>query len=421
MEEKEEKKFRLKHLEIWIAGFVILVTVASVAFAYSCSNINKKEPGLYLITPNTDDNVKYYANDFSFYAYFDGDSSDINASIKECTNLYSEQLAYYYASVDAEEIYTTYPSIARLNEKPNEEVLLGTKVVDYLKKGYEYTENYSNYSIFASPLYGFWYQQFGYYTSERNARDPLNNSESATFLNTLANYINNKDHVNIEFIGNDKAKIVASEEYLKFREDNGITAPIVSLNIIKNEVLMDDIASYLEEKGFSKGYIISNNGSIKELKDTTNQTFFLYSINESKKIDVYGMVKLDNKNNSTTVFRRYDLDNTEIPNAYIITKDDVTYYRSIYIDISNGLSNNVLLTSNTYKSGSDITTLALINNELIRCSNLEEIKTYISNKSELGIEFAFNLTSDIKKAYITTGLKENVKLNEELDYNLNII
>lgn len=419
--EKEEKKFRLKHPEIWIAALVLSVTVAAVAFAYSCSNMNKKEPGLYLITPNTDETIKYYANDFTFYEYFDGDSGEISSSIKELTNLYSEQLAYYYASVDDEVIYTTYPSIARLNERPNEVVLLGSTVVDFIKKGYEYTESYSNYSIFASPLYAFWYQQCGLYTTERNARDPINNETSVTYLSTLANYINSKDHINIEFIDDDKAKINVSAEYLKFREDNGITAPLVSLNIIKNQVLMDNIRSYLEEKGYSNGYIISNNGSILEFKNANKQVYNLYTLNLDKKVEVYGTINLSTTNNNMTTFRRFDLGNEDVKSSYVISKDDVNYYRSIYIDISSGLSNNVILNSSVYLSNNNVTLSSLVNNELSKYTSLEEISTYIKSLNISDLNVSINTTNIDKKLYITDKIKENIKLNEELDYNLNII
>lgn len=419
MAEENEKTFRLKHPELWIIAFVILVVTASASFAFTCANSNREEKGLYEIVPISDSEVKFYGADFSFYYYCDG---EMNVTIEKnnVRKVYSDKLKEIYAYLDEDNTYTSYISVASINEHPNEIVSIGPTLYSMLEDAYKRSSLDNNYSIFATPLYSFWYQQFAMIRSDREARDPVNNEESVTYLKEVADFINNKEHIDLSFLGEGKVKLSVSEEYQKYRDNKGIDTPYLSFNILKNSYILQTISDFLSEKEINKGFIITSDGSVVQLKNSPNQTYSIYSVKDLT-LERAGDIDFTNPLTSGDVIRHFNLNNTSPVNYYYMNKDGVTYFRSLYLDIKTGLENNFLLSSGIYSKDLNILDNATINNALVPCNTIEEINTYLTSHDKGNTMIVINLVDNPKNIYVSNLIKENIKLNDKLDYNLNII
>ena len=415
----EKEKFRLKHPEIMIVIFLVLVAIASASFAYACQASGKQDPGFYEIIAENKQEVKYYGTDFSFYYYFDGEKS-ITAERSEIKNYYSDELSSLYAITDEDNTYASYVSIGKINEHPNEEVVVSSTLYNILYDAYSKTKESDNYSIFATPLYAFWYQQFGYEHAYRVKNDPLNSETSRTYLQETADYINSRDNIDLLFIGDGKVKLTVSEAYLNYRQEKGITTPYMSLNVLRNAYILSNLKTSLLIKNYDKGFIVSNDGNVLQFNHCPSQSYSYYSV-DNLLLYRAADIKFETLPSSCSNFRRFNLNDVEIPNYYYFTQDGVTYFRSLYLNISNGLENNLLLSSGIYNTDLEILDKAYLNNELITCDSLEEIQEYLSLHSLGGLKLALNLVNKPKIINITNSLKENINLNSELDYNLNII
>jgi len=417
--ENEKDKIRIKHPELWIVLFVIAVATASVSFAFACHNYANEDPGLYLIDPIADEEVLFYGNDFSFYYYCDGEEN-VTTEKNNVRKSYSNKLKEIYAYLNEDNTYASYISLAAINEKPNEEVSIGTTLYSMLEKAYYYSDVKYNYSLFAGPLYEFWYHQFSYTQNYRVSNDPLNSEKSVNYLKQTADYINNKEHIDLKFLGEGKVKLTVSDDYKKYREEQAINSPYLTFNILKNSFILQAISDYLTEKNIDKGFIITNDGSVVQLKNSPLQTYSLYSVTDLA-LERAGDLTLKTNPSCGNVIRHFNLNNTSTPNYYYFTQDDVTYFRSLYLDISNGLQNNFLFSSGIYRNDLNILEAAIINNMLVPCASSEEIVAKLNSESKANTTLIINSIDNHKTFYINKVDKENVTLNDKLDYNLNII
>ncbi len=411
----EKERFRLKHPELWIIAFVLMVAVAATAFAFSCSNMNKSEPGFYEITATSDKDLPYYASDYSFYYYFNKDDN-ITEKKKLITDVYSSKMKDTFIILNEDSTYLGYVAMASINAKPNEEVEVPEHLYNVIKDAYDKTTASINYSIFAAPLYAFWNRQIYLNKDVRVASDPLNSEESRNYLANTANYINDRNHVDLEFLEG-KIKLKVSDAYLTYRQNQGIEAPYISLNILKTAYFMNEICAELEKNGYTAGMIISNMGEVYQGKDCPVQTYSLFSVNNLE-IEYFGNINPTSNPTCCSAFRRFDINQSGLTNYYYFTQDNVTYFRSLYIDIKTGLQYNYFLSSGIYFDGNDCLTSALINNELASLNSMEDVKNYLSNESLSAYKVAFTIVSEPKNLYISNSMKEIVKLNADLDYNL---
>lgn len=412
----KDNKFHIKHIELYIIGFVLAVATASVAFVYACNNSAKLEPGWYQIGTEDNAEVKAYGSDFTFMAYFDGKSSEISASRNNYKTYYSSTLATYYAFLDDVNVYNSFPSIGLLNDHKNEVVTLSEFGYNTLHDAYLKTKNNQNYSVFAGPLYGFWSNQFNLTPNLQIENDPLNNESNRLYLESLAGYINDPNHIDLEFLENNQVRLNVSSEYLSFIDANEISYSLVSLNILRTSYLLDAVSTEMNNKNLDKGLIYTSDGILSVLKNSPDQNYAVNTINKDEGLKVATITA--SKPSSYSSFRSFKLNNELLPSHYVISKDDVTYYRSYYININNGIPNNSVFSSSIYSTSFNLATSSYINNKIMSCSNIENIRDFINANHYENVMLAVSLNDNSKNLYINESLKNYISLSTELDYNL---
>lgn len=414
MDEKPKK--RIKHAELYIIAFVVCVIGACVAFAYGCTNINAIDPGLYEIVPNSVEEVKHFASDFSFYYYIDNEKGSPTATKTALTNLYTDKLSFYYALLNEEEEYPSYKGIGAINAHPNESVYINEYVYNILQEAYTRSSVENNFSIFANPLYAFWYRQFSLTKEEQIANDPINSEITRNFQANLASFTNSRSHIDLVFLGNNQVKLNVSNDYLNFYKDNELTAPFISLGQLKNTYILNYVSEYILSQDYQKGFIITVEGDAVIFPQATVNEYSFYSIVDKK--GTYVASIKPGVPSYACCHRRFQLNTSEYPSYYVFEKDGTTYYRSLYIDISSGLSSNTYLSINIYGNDASLIASGYHNLAISKCNSISEVQAYLTSHGLTNINLAIDLNANDKTLYVTTNLKQYVTIDSELDYNL---
>lgn len=412
-----EKKYHIKHIELYIIAFFIFLGVAVFSFVYGCSNLARKEPGVYEIVPNANEDAPTYGANYSFYYYFDGSGTEINNKIKEVTDFYSEKLSLVYKQLDEENIYSSVSSIAAVNNNPNQPIQLGQKARDVLFDAYSRSQSADNYSLFAEPIYNFWYQSFSFADETiKISRDPVNNAQSKEYLDKLTSYINDKNHIDLEFLEDNKVILHVSDEYLSFAEDNGDSFLYVGLNVLKNAYILDDVTSYFESLGLNNGFVLAKNGTVVKMSGFKTKEYYpIYSFTD--KVVAIGQLDMDGPNNINNM-RRFSTDASLYNSGYHFSKDGVTYFRSSVIDIHSGIPSDYCYASSIAQNNLSVIESTVINNELALFTDMSEISAYLKSLNNSSLMALVIPRLEEKKIYVNESMYKFVSLLGGLDYNL---
>ena len=412
----EEKKFHIKHMEVYIVAFVIAIAGAVAAFTYACSHLSYKEPGYYEITPINRKDIPSYGYDFTFIYYLEGSSQQINAEYNLVQSLYSEELSMIYANLDENTIYMNYPSIARLNAHPNEDIALGERAYNTLKDAYERSNSATNYSVFAEPLYAYWKGLFALGDLETQiSQDPLNNENTRQILDNLVAFSSDPSKVDLEFHSDYKVMLYVSDDYIEYMNSLDMNHPYVGLNVLKNAYIMDSISSYLVKEEKTRGYIVSHDGLSVNLDADKSQAYTIYTKEDD-------LLKLGNATfqgqSSVSAMRRFELTKYAISYYYSFEHEGETVYRSLFLDISKGYSLSNVLQSSVYENDLSILDKTMINNELLKVETINDFKAFSNEEKYHDVKALVIYNNADKKVYATNGLYNFVSLSSELDYNL---
>ena len=414
---KEEKTSLIIRLVI----FIVLLAGGITSIAFGIKACTTKSPGYYTIEGRYDENVPDYdAGNIAVTFYFD---SDVDIKYREVTSIYSESLKTSYASTSILAHYNGYSSMYDINNAPyGEEVELSPFLYQNLKKAYQYSLDYDNYSIFNAPIYDYWNYLFSLDDSNAITLDPANNDDSKAYLEDLVAIINDDTNYSLTF--NDEKLTVTldiSSEYedfidnrYKYHETN---LPIISFNVLEDAIKVNYLSSSLKEAGYTKGYIRTIDGYATSIGGLENISYLLYDYVDDISYRSLGRVAFPGSSVGST-FRRFDINSRYFSPFYSFIKNDEEIHRSSYINNETGYPVDYFATSAVYGETLDIIKATLLNNELVLADNLEKTKAFIEKEEFIGYELAFTCFKEEKTIYLTQNLKDFITFNSDLDYNL---
>ena len=140
--------------------------------------------------------------------------------------------------------------------------------------------------------------------------------------------------------------------------------PVISFNIIEEALKVNHLSSALTEKGYTKGFITTDDGLLTSLGglNDIHYNFFDY-INEEQYRDV-GYVVFENKSVAAS-FRRFETSQRLYSPYYSFVSEEETIYRSSYINNLTGYPSQYFANSSVYSRSQDMVSAVLMNNELI--------------------------------------------------------
>lgn len=319
---------------------IVFIGLAMIAFGIFITGLLTKNEGWYTINAETD-----YINcgsDFVFNYYVGSTEKDNTAEYKEVKKLYGELTVKGYRLFNRYDEFVGVNNVCYINNHPNEII----EIDEQLYKAFEKILSNNNRYLYMGALHSEYSALFfgnvdSIFVEDK---DPKKNEEFAEYFKKLADYAKDDAAVKLELLGENKVKLVVSDEYLNYAKENEITV-FIDFFRTKNAFIIDMLAEELNKAGFVKGSLSSCEGYIRN----TDQSGENYSINlfDKKENIVYNAAKMSySKPMSIIALRSYSLGETDSLDFLYCTDGRVI---TPYIDINDGIyktaTNNLYLYS----------------------------------------------------------------------------
>lgn len=250
--ELSEKNIKFR----WIA-ICVLLAVAAVSIGYGLFLALRKEPGWQKITVLSEE--VNCSNDFVLMYEFGYGETNPTAEYKLLEAAYQSLTVSAYRLFNAEAEGTD--NLYALNHHVNEEVT----VAPALYQALEQVVSAGNRHVFLAPVRELYEPVFLSSTdAEAALYDPMKEPERQAMAKENAAYCADPASVSLELMGENKVCLKVSEEYLAYAMEYGIEV-FLDLGWMKNAFIADYMADSLEEQGFTKGYLASNDGFTRNL------------------------------------------------------------------------------------------------------------------------------------------------------------
>lgn len=253
------------------------------------------------------------------------------AERKALTSVYSAAAREAYHLFHSERSFAGIHNLRYINEHIGEAVTVDKA----LYEAFSLLDKHGSRILYMAPMYIDYRNLFSEREDVLAAEfDPYKNEEIRAYLSDLASFVNDENAISLELLGENKVRLTVSEEYLAFAEANGISS-FVGLYPFGNAFIVDYIASALAEKGFTKGYIASNDGFCRNLDDRS----LSYSQNLFSRAgkEIYLLARFDYTGKKSIVSLCAFPLSSDAENYYVYKNGDI---RHAFLDSRDGLCKN---------------------------------------------------------------------------------
>lgn len=258
-----------------LIAVIALIALAVGFFAYGISQLVSRSSGWTQIEPKSTDELNCTA-DFVLQYDLGRDGSSATAEYRKLSSAYTEAAIDAYQTYNATEVFTGRQNLAYLNRHPNETLRLDAALYAAL----ETLEAAGSRLLYLAPV-AEQYEAMSLcsYDYEAESFDPARDADVAAFVAEALTFVNDPDSVSVELLGDGQARLNVSEDYLRFAEENGVTA-LLDFGWAKNAFIADDLAAALRDAGFTHGIVSSVDGFARRLGTEDAYSFNVFTLED---------------------------------------------------------------------------------------------------------------------------------------------
>lgn len=209
------------------------------------------------------------AEEFTLMYDFDN-AGDPTAERKALTTLYSQGLQDAYYLFSPRDSREGEKNIAYLNAHPNEIV----EVSPELYQAISLLAASADRHVFLAPVTVEYNRVFSCENElEASLYIPREDSGTMTWIAQLLPFVEDPQSIRLETLGENRVQLAVSEDYLAFAQENELDV-LFDLGWMTNAFAADYLAELLQEAGYTRGYLGSSDGFLRNL-DTRGQTYQL--------------------------------------------------------------------------------------------------------------------------------------------------
>ncbi len=307
-----------KHIRVRVVLFALLLVVGIGALLYGLIHYLTTGNGWREITVQTKE--ENLAGEVFFYYDIGGKGAAAGTEYRQVRAVYTEASVASYRIFHATEEFAGVYNLAYLNRRVNEPVTLNAS----LYRALEQIAAAGDRTVFCAPYYDY-YQNLFFCTDVIQIRDfdPLLNETVADRFAGIAAYVNDPNAVWIELLGENRACLHVSEEYLAFARENGISA-FVNLGWLRNAFTLDYIADVLTQNGYTNGVLSSFDGFIRNL-DARGTSFSVNLYNREQGAIYAGGVLVYDRPMSIVILRDYPLNDLDDMNYFTVSATEIRH------------------------------------------------------------------------------------------------
>ncbi len=358
---------------VWrLVLFCIAVVTAIAAFTTGILQLGHRESGYQEVEPTAEGNAVLYESGVHLLYYAEGSSSEIRLKINEVQKIYTDILLRYYKMLDARKTYPEVINLASLNEQPGAALTVDEPLLRVLTDASEKAARGQGYQLFSGALHQEWRDLL--YLEDASEFDPLNNTETAERIDSIAQMVNEQDAASLSFAGN-QVTLNVSEAYLNFARERELDAPVLDLNLLHDAYLLELVAEGLTLRGYTEGYLYSDSGCSIYLSGEGTLAYELYGYNEAG-VQAIGTVTLPSPS-SFCQFTAFSPANARY-GYYAVEGEDGRRLRHPFFNGFTGGFEDVLLTASLAASEGRLVDLAYHAVVLNTLENAAAVKEYMT-------------------------------------------
>lgn len=372
------------HVKTRIVLLVLFLAIAALAFANGVKEFVSKEPGWQEISVSS--KKPNCSGEFQLMYDFSDAGGGATAQYRQVESLYTQAVEELYVLFSGDILEDGRYNIAYLNAHPGEEVQVEAELYSALG---QVVVSGSRYGFLAPVMaeYDRLFQSEG--EGEAVAYDPTTNPETVAWIGQVVPFIRDPQHIRLELTGENRVRLVLSEEYEAFCRDNGIET-FFDLGWMTNAFLADAIANRLLEKGFSNGYLVSYDGFTRNLD--TRGTAYSLNLYDIQGTDVYLPAEIGYSGpRSLVCLRSFPLKEQDWWNYYAFSDGRIV---SHFVDPADGMSKTASASFLCYSTSLDCSDLVVRMAELYVSENL-----VLEGVLSLAEEEIYSVWSDAGKLY----------------------
>lgn len=336
----------------WIL-LVVFLAIAVVAFGVGIQSALSVEPGWQEVTVTAQEpNV---SGEFQLMYDFSEEGSAATAQMKQLQTLYTDAACRAYRVFSPDILEDGLGNVAQLNALAGETVTVEPE----LYRALEQVTASGNRHVFLAPAYVEYDRLFSCEgDGEAASYDPEKNTELATYLKQIAAFANDPDSIRLELLGENRAALILSEEYRSFCQQEGIEC-YFDFGWMTNAFVADYLAECLLEQNFTKGYLSSQDGFIRNLDNRENYTLYWYAQPAKSSTEPVAIAYQGPK--SIVSLRDFPLTSNERWHYYIYADETVVSgYLSTETGVSTTAVRSLLCLSDTLSCGEMVLQMATV-------------------------------------------------------------
>lgn len=263
-----------KHIKLKIIVVVVATVIALVFFGMGIVNCMSESKGWKTLGFQTD--LGNCSGDFVCYYYLDQDGRSGKDLLNDVNNDYAEACIGAYRIFNADEEFGSLNNLATLNRNINTEITVNSVLYSALQAMVES----GGRSLYLAPVYSYYYKLY-FSDDELSAaeNDPAKNDELAEKFGEILHFTNSDEHINLQFLGDDKVKLCVSSEYSAYAEAESFY--YLDFFNYKNAFIIDYIADFMSGRGHG-GIISGFDGCMRSfLSDTQTYTLNVFDLDDN--------------------------------------------------------------------------------------------------------------------------------------------
>ena len=257
MNPNEEKTKTRNRLYIIIA---ILTVVSAIAIGVLLHAL-RTDPGWREVTVSPGTPLSAAS---SLRFYFQVQSQYGGKDFRSVTRTYTEAAVRAYALFDTLAAHEGINGLYAVNAAPGETL----KVEPELYEAFRLMEESSSRAMYLAPVYAV-YDDLFLSSDDLLAKqyDPYYDPDTAAYFTELLTFLKDPAHIRLELLGDNKVVLHLSEAYRRFAAENGISV-FLDFHWMKNAFFLDLIGDRIRADGYTKGYLVSQEGWVLCLDDS---------------------------------------------------------------------------------------------------------------------------------------------------------
>lgn len=315
-----------RHVKARLIAAVIFLVISAVSLGYAVSILTGTDKGWQFISASG--NGAEYAAQFALAYELGALDKSARSENREIRQIYSEACLKAGRAFDA---YVVSPGNIRvLNDSPNEVVELDSALYDAL----ELLEQYGDRTVYLGPAFRLYENVFSCTEDwQLEDFDPQYNEELGKLFDRIAAYARDADSVRVELLGENRARLYMSEEYLAFLEYEELGGAL-DFGWMKNAFITDFIADSLVSAGYARGSISSYDGYARNM-DGSSGTMYSLNIFDYTDGAAIQVARLDYQGAMTFVsYRDFPVNAMDSQRIYVAADGE---RKTMYLSLEDGL------------------------------------------------------------------------------------